>query len=197
MNSIIKMFHITLSPMVIGWYILNCIELKRPASWLWKGQKVWKFGRSLGKLQRREDKLHKVHFRGGRLFSQWKPYSEELLCWEIYNPSTLKYTVAHISKCDTMQICRSMTWLCVLTLWDSSTDSTPTQRLPWLLWQLWLWLFIFSNAHCVKSHFQHSMEPCHVSWSLCVWLWLLWHFGYLNFHRHNLWNHFPCLISMS
>ena len=44
LNSIIKMFHITLSPMLIGWYILNCIELKRPASWLWKGQKVWKLG---------------------------------------------------------------------------------------------------------------------------------------------------------
>ena len=182
--------------MVIGWYILNCIELKRPASWLWKGQKVWKFGRSLGKLQRREDKLHKVHFRGGRLFSQWKPYSEELLCWEIYNPSTLKYTVAHISKCDTMQICRSMTWLCVLTLWDSSTDSTLTQRLPWLLWQLWLWLFIFSNAHCVKSHFQHSMAglSCFLKF-VCLTLTSVT--LYIdNFRHHHLWNSFNCFTSI-
>ena len=124
LNSIIKMFHITLSPMLIGWYILNCIELKRPASWLWKGQKVWKFGRSLGKLQRREDKLHKVHFRGGRLFSQWKPYSEELLCWKIYNPSTLKYTVTHITEYVT-QCKYSEVWCdCVSLFYETASDSS-------------------------------------------------------------------------
>ena len=85
---------------------------------------------------------------------------------------------------------------CVSKVYGTASEFSLTQRLPWLLWQLWLWLFIFWNAHCVKSHFQHSMAglSCFLKF-VCLTLTSVT--LYIdNFRHHHLWNSFNCFTSI-
>ena len=100
---------------------------------------------------------------------------------------------AHITKSDTMQIFRSMMWLCVHGLWDSSYRFQPNTEasLTTAVTTIAVALHILKCTLCKITFSTLNGRPrCHISWSLCVRHLLLWHSRYLTdwFHHQNLWN---------
>ena len=145
-------FHLTLDEVNIKLHWIKCNGWKSPVG-CGKGRKFesWTFSRKVvktncTKLTLKEEDSSLNNSRTLRSYC--------VLKFITHPPSNTQSLISlNATQCKYSEV-----WCdCVSTLYGTASEFSLTQRLPWLLWQLWLWLFIFWNAHCVKSHFQHSM----------------------------------------
>ena len=135
-------------------YISNCIELHamvgKSQLVAGKGRKFesWTFSRKVGKTNCTKLTLKE---EDSSLNSSRTLRSYCVPEFITHPPSNTQSLISlNVTQCKYWEV-----WCdCVSTVYGTATNSSLTQRLPW---QLWLWLFIFWNAHCVKLQSQHSM----------------------------------------